>query len=126
MTAGALSSAISSAATTPFDVVKTRISTGIIPPGSPVFRYKYSISFESMLLLILLVSIKAIIYSFINFQSISDNAVLLFIIQCNHPNRENRGFDRPLRGCVAKNSLVCTIWWNRFHMFGAIKKNISC
>eukprot|EP01036_Dinobryon_divergens_P030552 gene30552-39814_t len=37
MTAGALSSAISSAATTPFDVVKTRISTGIIPPGSPVF-----------------------------------------------------------------------------------------
>lgn len=35
--AGGCASCFSSALTTPFDVVKTRLSTGMLPPGSPVF-----------------------------------------------------------------------------------------
>ncbi len=33
---GALSSGLSSALTTPMDVVKTRLATGVLPPGSGV------------------------------------------------------------------------------------------
>jgi len=36
LVAGAIASVFSSASTTPFDVVKTRLATGLLPPGSPV------------------------------------------------------------------------------------------
>lgn len=44
LVAGTLSSITSSAFTTPFDVVKTRIATGVLPAGSPVLASIVSIS----------------------------------------------------------------------------------
>ena len=38
MLPGGVASALSSAFCTPFDVVKTRIATGTLPPGSPVLK----------------------------------------------------------------------------------------
>lgn len=38
LTAGAVASCVASAATTPFDVVKTRIATGLLPPGTSALR----------------------------------------------------------------------------------------
>lgn len=38
LVAGTISSACSSAFTTPFDVVKTRLATGVLPKGSPVLK----------------------------------------------------------------------------------------
>lgn len=38
MVAGGIASALSSALTTPFDVVKTRIASGMLPPGSPILQ----------------------------------------------------------------------------------------
>lgn len=35
--AGGLASAFSSILTTPFDVIKTQLATGVVPPGTPVF-----------------------------------------------------------------------------------------
>lgn len=36
MFAGGVASGLSSGLTTPLDVIKTRLSTGLLPPGSPV------------------------------------------------------------------------------------------
>jgi hypothetical protein len=38
MLPGGIASAISSAFATPFDVVKTRIASGTLPPGSPILK----------------------------------------------------------------------------------------
>ena len=42
--AGSLSSALSSILTTPLDVVKTRLATGILPAGAPIWRSIWLIS----------------------------------------------------------------------------------
>lgn len=44
MVAGGLASALSSIATTPFDVVKTRLATGVIPPGTPIVQALHDIA----------------------------------------------------------------------------------
>jgi hypothetical protein len=36
MLAGGVASALASIATTPFDVVKTRLATGVVPPGTSI------------------------------------------------------------------------------------------
>ena len=38
MLPGGVASALSSAFCTPFDVVKTRIAAGMLPPGSPIIK----------------------------------------------------------------------------------------
>ena len=44
MLAGSLASAMSSAFTTPFDVIKTRIATGVIPQSEPILKIMFNIA----------------------------------------------------------------------------------